>query len=96
MDWEQDFPYLVAPVNRVVGREIRAMEYLHWWTFVAAYYEIGDCTFAQIVRIRDLLARGRTLDRTDRDWYRRNRKLVDIRTGYSRQETEILKQWGGG
>ena len=54
MDWSQDFRYIAAPINRVLGKEIREMEYLHWWTFISAYYEIGDCLFAQIVRIRSL------------------------------------------
>ena len=35
VDWEQDFPYIVAPVNRVCGQEIRAVPYMHWWTFGA-------------------------------------------------------------
>ena len=58
VDWEQDFQYIVAPINRVCGKEIRAVEYMHWWTFISYYYEIGDCLFAQIVRIRDLLGCG--------------------------------------
>ena len=40
MDWEQDFQYIAAPINRVVGQEIRAMPYLHWWTFLGYYSEI--------------------------------------------------------
>lgn len=96
MDWEQDFKHIVAPVNRVVGREIRAMEYMHWWTFIAAYYEIGDCLFTQIVRIRDLLARHKPLDKQDRAWYRRNRELVDLKVRYTEKEDEMLMQWTGG
>lgn len=60
MDWEQDFQYIIAPVNHVIGREIRADAYLHWWTFLSAYMEIGECTFAQIVRIRDAKSRGKS------------------------------------
>jgi len=93
VDWEQDFTYIVAPVNRVTGQEIRAAEYLHWWTFLAAYYEIGDCTFAQIVRIRDKLARGKPMDKTDRAWYSQNRRLVDFKRKYTEQEEAILDQW---
>ena len=96
VDWEHDFMHIVAPVNRVVGQEIRAVPYLHWWSFISAYYEIGDCTFAQIVRIRDKKARGKPLDKADQEWYRRNRNLVDIPTGYTEAENEILKLWGGG
>ncbi len=96
MDWEQDFPYIVAPINRVCGQEIRAAEYVHWWSFISYYYEIGgDCTFSQIVRIRDRLARGKSLDKSDREWYRRNRALVDFKTKYTEAEEDALKKYGG-
>lgn len=93
VDWEQDFQYIVAPINRVMGQEIRSVEYLHWWTFISAYYEIGDCLFSQIVRIRNLLAKGKTLDKADREWLRNNRHLVDFKTKYTDAENEILKQF---
>lgn len=93
VDWKQDLPYIVAPVNRVTGQEVRAAECMHWWTFLAAYYEIGDCTFAQIVRIRDRLARGKPLDKADREWYRRNRQLVDFKRKYTEQDNAVLDPW---
>ena len=97
MDWEQDFNYIVAPINRGLGKEIRAAEYLHWWTFISAYYEIGgDCTFAQIVRIREKKAKGKPLDNQEQAWYRQNRSLVDFRTNYTKAEDDVLKQWGAG
>ena len=96
VDWEQDFQHIVAPINRVMGQEVRAVEYLHWWTFVAAYREIGDCTFAQIVRIRNQIARGKKLDKSDQEWYRRNRGLVDFKRKYTDADDEVMKRWGGG
>lgn len=94
MDWKQDFSYIVAPINRVLGGEIRALEYLHWWSFISAYYEIGDCLFAQIVRIRNLKAKGKLKDKADKEWYRDNRDLVDLKTTYSEAEKDLLKEWG--
>lgn len=94
LDWEQDFRHIVAPVNRVLGREIRADKYLHWWTFLSAYMEIGECLFSQIVRIRERKATGKRLDKSDQEWYRKNRHLVDFRTAYSKQENDTLKRWG--
>lgn len=94
MDWEQDFQYIVAPINRVMGKEIRESDYLHWWTFVSAFYEIGDCTFAQVVRIRNLKAKGKKLDKADQEWYQNNRKLVDMKRAFAESEKEVLKQWG--
>lgn len=96
VSWEQDFQYIVAPINRVAGHEIRTDEYLHWWTFIGYYNEIGgDCTFAQIVRIRDKLAKGKLKDKDDRKWYQENKRLVDIRKTYTDAEHEMLKLWGG-
>ena len=51
MDWEQDFQYIVAPINRVVGQEVRAMPYFHWWSFVSAYSAPGARLFAFFARI---------------------------------------------
>ena len=95
VDWEQDYGLLVPPINRVLGREIRSVEYLHWWTFLAAYNEIGDCTFAQVVRIREHLARGKALDKSDREWYRKNRHLVDFKQKYTSADDALMKEWGG-
>ena len=76
VDWEQDFPYIIAPINRVLGQEIRSVPYLHWWTFISAYYEIGDCTFAQIVSIRDKRRVGRNSKRPKRNGTKRIRILL--------------------
>lgn len=94
MDWEMDFPRIVSPINRVLGLEVRGAEYLHWYTFMAAYQEIGDCTFAQIVKIRSQLAKGKSLDKSDREWYRQNRHLVDFKTKYTEHEDTVLSAWG--
>lgn len=94
VSWEQDFPLIVGPVNRVIGKEVRAVEYLHWWTFLSAYMEIGgDCTFAQVVGIRDKKARGKPLDKSEKEWLRRNRDLVDIKKKYTSTEDKMIDGW---
>lgn len=95
MDWEQDFPYIISPINRVVGKEIRAVEFFHWWSFLSAYQEIGDCLFAQIVGIRSKKARGKKLDKQEQEFYKRNRKMIDLKTKYTAQENEALDMWLG-
>lgn len=93
MDWEQDFKLIVSPINRVIGREIREPIPLHWWTFLSAYYEIGDCVFANVIRIRDAKARGKPLDKADQEWYKRNRDIVDFKTNYTQAEQDLLSQF---
>ena len=96
MSWEQDFDMIIAPVNRIAGCEIRALPYLHWYSFLSYYQEIGDCLFAQVVRIRDKRARGKTLDKQDREFYRRNRDIIDLKTNYTEAEKNVLAAWGIG
>lgn len=102
MDWKQDFKYIIAPVNRVLGCEARGIEYdydtntggLHWWTFMAAYMEIGgDCMFSQIVSIRDKQARGKKLEKYEKEWARRNSDLIAFRQKFSEDESELAKEW---
>ena len=94
VDWEQDFQYIVAPINAVAGKDVREAEYLHWWSFLGYYGEISDkSTFSQIVRIRDALKRGK-MDKADREWYAKNRDLVDMKVTYTEAEEKLLAEWG--
>lgn len=103
VDWPMDFPRIIAPVNRVLGYEVRAVDYdietntggVHWWTILSAYAEIGDCLFAQIVRIRDKKAKGKPLDKSDREFYRKNRDIIDIKQNYSEAENNLVNLWTG-
>lgn len=102
VSWDQDIQHIIAPINRVLGREIRDIPYddvantggLHWWTFLSAYMEIGDCLFAQIVRIRNLKAKGKPLDKSDKAWYMQNRDIVDFKQQFTDAEIDVLHEWG--
>ncbi|MBR5285678.1 MAG: hypothetical protein IKU30_02155 [Clostridia bacterium] len=93
VSWAQDFNYIAAPISQVVGKDIRGLDYFHWWSFLSAYMGIGDCLFAQIVRIREKLAMGKSLDKTDRAFYRKNRDIIDIKKPLTGAEEQILKEW---
>lgn len=90
MDWEHDFKALVSPVNRVLGYEIRSVEYLHWYTFLGAYYEIGECQFQTIVSIRSKKAKGKPLESWEQEFYKNNKKMVDLPQKLTEEEQEWL------
>ena len=90
MDWEQDFKLIVSPINKVVGSEIRALPYLHWWTFISAYNEIGESTFSTVVSIRQKRIKSKKLDKWEQDFYRDNREMIDIKPKLSAEEQKIL------
>ena len=90
MDWDQDFAIIIPAINRVAGTEVRDLPTLHWWTFLGYYQEIGgDCTFAQVVSIRDKLRRGK-LEKVEREYYERNRHLVDLKQKLTADEKDFL------
>lgn len=90
MDWEHDFPVLVAPINRVLGYEIRSVDYLHWFSLLSAYYEIGECTFSTIVSIRSKRAKGKKLDKWEEEYIREHRKMVELPQKLTAEEEEFL------
>ncbi|MGN0654150.1 MAG: Gp15 family bacteriophage protein [Oscillospiraceae bacterium] len=90
MDWEQDFKLIVAPINRTLGYECREAESLHWWTFLSAYYEIGECLFATVVSLRNKQKNHKKLEKWERDFIRENADLVNIKKRYdSTTQVEI-------
>lgn len=98
MDWEQDAPVIVPAVNKVCGKDVRSVKYMHWWTFFGYYMEIGECTLATIVSIRDKKRRGKKLEKWEQEFYRNNKKLVDLKTKKierSEEEKEALRKLFG-
>lgn len=79
MDWEHDFKYLVSAVNRILGYDVRNPEiYTHWYTFLSAYFEIGECTWSTVVSIRTKIAKGKKLEQWEKDFYRNNKDMVKL------------------
>ena len=94
IDWSQDFPLMVAPVNHILGCECRALPELHWHSFLAAYLEIPpESVFARVLRIREKLHTGKKLEKYERSWYRRNMDLVNLQPRYSSLEQVLLREW---
>lgn len=90
MSWEQDFPLLVAPMNKVLGREMRLEKYLHWWTFIGAYMEIGECSFSNIINIRTKKRKGIKLEKWEQEFYNENRKKIDLKVKFDKEEEAFL------
>ncbi len=92
LDWEQDAALIVADINKVAGQEIRALPYVHWWTFLAWFHGIGEGQLSTVVSIRQKRLEGKPLSDWEADYYRRNRDVVDFREKLSREEQEEKKR----
>ena len=86
MDWEQDAPLIIPAINKVLGREIRADKYMHWWTFLSAYMEIGECSFTHIINIRDKKAKGKKLEKWELEYIQEHKDIVLLREKLTENE----------
>lgn len=99
MDWEQDAQIIVADVNKVAGTEIRALPYLHWWTFLSYFRAIGEGQLLNLVSIREKLRSSKKLEPWEREYYQKNPERVILKTKYSAEEEaelDELKELLGG
>ena len=72
MDWEKDFNYIASGINKQGGEDIRAVQYMHWWTFISKYMEIGESVFSTIISIRQKLQKGEKLEKWEQKFYIEN------------------------
>lgn len=78
ISWEQDEQILFSAINKVAGFETRNAEYLHWWTFLAYFNEIGEGLFSTVVGIRQQRANGKKLLKHDQEFFNKNKDMVII------------------
>ena len=91
MDWQHDFPQLAPPISRVLGYSVRdAKKYTHFWDFIGAYMEIGECTFSNVISIRNKKQKGKKLESWEQEFYKENKKMVDLPQNLTQEEKEWL------
>lgn len=79
IDWNQDAQTIVSDVNKVAGMEIRAVKFLHWWTFLSYFYGVGEGQLSTIVSIRNKKFRGKKLEKWEDTYYQENKEKIDFK-----------------
>ena len=91
IDWEQD-EYLIFPaLNKVAGCELRSVEYLHWWTFLGLFNEIGEGLYSQVMSIRTKLASGKKLEKWEREFFEKHKELIVVKEKHTAEEQAELE-----
>lgn len=86
IDWEQDEQIIFSAVNKVAGKETRAVDCLHWWTFLGYFNEIGEGLLSTVISIRQKKNKGKKLEKYEQEFYRENKSLIDIKTRLTQEE----------
>lgn len=92
-DWEHDEQMIFSAVNNVAKKEVRELEYLHWWTFLGYFNEVGEGTFSYIVGIRNKLNKGKKLEKHEREFLNDNKDMVLIKKKLSREEQKQEEEY---
>ncbi|MDY4812927.1 MAG: Gp15 family bacteriophage protein [Ruminococcus sp.] len=86
LDWEQDESIIFPAVNKVAGYETRTVDYLHWWTFLGLFNEIGEGLFSQVMNIRSKKAKGKKLEKWEKEFYREHQEMIDLKDKLTAEE----------
>ncbi len=95
IDWEKDADLIIPAVNSVAHDEVRVLPYLHWWTFLGYFMEIGDSTFSTVLNVRKKKAKCMKLEKWEESFYKENRKTVDLTVRCSQEDREALEKLFG-
>ena len=87
-DWEQDAQLVCAAVNNVAGTEIRSLPYLHWVTFMGYYISVGESVLATVIGLREKKARGKKLEKHEREYIMNNPQFFTTREQLKQQEED--------
>ena len=95
MDWQHDFIHIAPPISRVLGYSVRdENNYTHWYDFIGAYMEIGECSFSNIISIRQKKMKGKKLENWEQEFYKENKKMVDLPQKLTEEEKDWLdSEW---
>ena len=99
IDWKKDSNLICSAINNVAKQEIRALDYLHWWTFLSYYSAIGECPLATIISIRYKIARNEKLEKHEKKFRADNPEYfnIDLRSKEQKAADDYIgKLWNGG
>jgi len=90
--WQHDASVIIGEVNRVAGREIRELPFVHWWTFLSWFHAVGEGQLSFLVSLRDKLRRGEKLAPWEEKYYRENPQQVELPKSYTQEELSQRKR----
>jgi len=89
VNWAKDEHLIFPEINKVAGREVREMEYLHWWSFMGYFQAVDrDGLWGSILAIRHKKATGKKLESYEREFYNANRELCAVEETQNAQSPE--------
>ena len=78
-NWIKDEQLIFPAVNKAAGIEVRAVPYMHWWTFLGYFESIDtDSLLGTVLSLRSKRARGKKLEKHEQEFWRNNKALMAL------------------
>lgn len=90
--WEQDLKFIISAVDKSAGFSIRSKEFYHFWEFMSAFFESGECVFNTLVHQRKLKKTGKQT-KADKEWWAENREIAELKMTLTQDEQEVLDRF---
>lgn len=79
VNWEKDEQLIFPAINKAAGMEVRAVPFLHWWTFLGYFQAIDrDDLWGMVLTIRQKRAKGKKLEKYEKEFLTANRELCSV------------------
>lgn len=106
VNWEKDEQLIFPAINKVAGTEVRAVPYMHWWTFLGYFQAIDrEDLWGFVLTIRQKKAMHKKLEKHEQEFFAANRDLCSVEFASERKSPEdqmraiyesLLKEGGAG
>lgn len=81
IDWKHDEQIIFPAVSKTIGTaDVRELPYLHWWSFLGCFGEIGEGLFSTVLSIRRKKSNGKKLEKYEQEFFKQNKELIVLRT----------------
>lgn len=81
IDWKHDEQIIFPAVSKTMSiPDVRSLPYLHWWTFLGCFGEIGEGLFSTVLSIRRKKSKGKKLEKYEQEFFKQNKELIVLRT----------------
>jgi hypothetical protein len=87
--WEQDLKYIISAVEHASHVSIRSQEFFHFWEFMSAFFETGECILNTLIHQRKLKKTGKQ-SKMDREWWAENKDIAELKVELTTDEQEVL------
>jgi len=89
INWQKDEHMIFPAINAVAGCEVRAVEYMHWWTFLGYFESVdNESLWSFVISIRQKRAKGKKLEKYEQEFYSKNVDLCSVDMKPPKQKIE--------